>query len=536
MTRPWHPLCTGPLPAVPILSSSFARAASPPALLLALAAVAAVAALPACSNHADETSEAAPTTDANVADADTDTSSAPRDSGLDASSLGPRDAALADSGGGSPHDGALPGPLDAGPGAGADTDAGADASIGGPRRPFPQHVTYATASIRPNHRTQAQLDDRVATLYRQWKARYLVDVANTSPRQAYVFYNLENSSTGTAGAVSCSEGHGYGMLLAAYLAGNDGAARADFNALSRFYDAHRSSIEPTLMGWQQVRQGANVVNNPSGGTDSATDGDLDIAYAFLVADNQWGSTGTIDYRAKGVAMLRGISHGLLAASDKHLRLGDWVRDTDVTYGKATRTSDFFLGHLKAFEAFDGTLGFSQARTTTTAIASAQMARGGSSATGLLPDFMTKASGAWQPVASGFLEGNHDGDYHYNACRVPWRLGTFELTTGDRTLHPGLASVNAFIRRAANDNPHNVKAGYRVSTGTPGQSYANYEDLSFTAPFLVSAGIDPQNQAWMNSLWDTVAEGFPTANSVYFGNSIRVLSVLVASGNWWVPVP
>jgi hypothetical protein len=141
-----------------------------------------------------------------------------------------------------------------------------------------------------------------------------------------------------------------------------------------------------------------------------------------------------------------------------------------------------------------------------------------------------------PVPPGFLEGAHDGDYHYNACRVPWRLGTYALTSGDHRLHAGLETLNGFIKGTTGGNPRNVKAGYRVGSGTHGQSYANYEDLSFTAPFLVSAAIDARHQAWMNALWDTAAEGFPTANDVYYGNSVRLLSVLVASGNWWVPTP
>ena len=405
-----------------------------------------------------------------------------------------------------------------------------------PYQPFPQHVTYASGSIRPNHRTQAQLDDRVRTLYREWKARYLVDVPGASPRQAYVFYNKEGSASSNTAIVSCSEGHGYGMLLAAYMAGADSAAREDFDALTRFYDAHRSSIEPTLMAWQHVKQGTQIVNNPSGGSDSAADGDLDIAYAFFVAHDQWGGSGAFDYRAKGLAMARGIAHGLLASSDKHLRLGDWVRESDPKYGPTTRASDFLLGHLDVFGAADATLGFSQAKTTTLAIATTQMARGGSAATGLLPDFLTRGASGWAPVPAGFLEGAHDGDYHYNACRVPWRLGTYALTSGDRALHGSLETLNAFIKGATGGNARNVKAGYRVGSGTPGQSYANYEDLAFTAPFLVSAAIDARHQSWMNALWDASAEGFPTANDVYYGNSIRLLSVLVASGNWWVPTP
>ena len=86
-------------------------------------------------------------------------------------------------------DAALPPPRDAA----AAPDSAPPATA--PYRPFPQHVTYASGSIRPNHRTQAQLDDRVRTLYREWKTRYLVDVPGASPRQSYVFYNKEGSAS-----------------------------------------------------------------------------------------------------------------------------------------------------------------------------------------------------------------------------------------------------------------------------------------------------------------------------------------------------
>ena len=41
------------------------------------------------------------------------------------------------------------------------------------------------------------------------------------------------------------------------------------------------------MGWE-------VPPDEPGGTDSAFDGDCDIAYALLLADAQWGSAGAID--------------------------------------------------------------------------------------------------------------------------------------------------------------------------------------------------------------------------------------------------
>ena len=45
-----------------------------------------------------------------------------------------------------------------------------------PKRPFPQHGTYADGTIRPNHRTQGQQDDDVRAAYSRWKADYLAPV------------------------------------------------------------------------------------------------------------------------------------------------------------------------------------------------------------------------------------------------------------------------------------------------------------------------------------------------------------------------
>jgi len=48
-----------------------------------------------------------------------------------------------------------------------------------PGRPFPQHVQYAPGSILPDHRSQAQQDDDVRSLYASWKSRYLSQAGTT---------------------------------------------------------------------------------------------------------------------------------------------------------------------------------------------------------------------------------------------------------------------------------------------------------------------------------------------------------------------
>ena len=59
------------------------------------------------------------------------------------------------------------------------------------------------------------------------------------------------------------------------------------------------------------------------------------------------------------------------------------------------------------------------------------------------------------------------------------------------------------------------------------------DAAFSAPFTVSAMMDEANQQWLNDLWDFNV-GKETAKGAYFANNIRMLSMIIVSGNWWSP--
>jgi hypothetical protein len=45
--------------------------------------------------------------------------------------------------------------------------------------------------------------------------------------------------------------------------------------------------------------------------------------------------------------------------------------------------------------------------------------------------------------------------------------------------------------------------------------------------------DPENQRWLNALWHHIV-GTPLDASDYYGNTIKMLSMIVVSGNWWSP--
>ncbi len=157
----------------------------------------------------------------------------------------------------------------------------AAARAAGERCPFPQHTRYTAGTIKPSG-TQEALDRVVVDFYKVWKRKYL---RPTATDQLYVAANAEGTFDSPKTA-SVSEGHGYGMLATVLMAGADSAAHADFDALYHFFRAHPTKTHPDLMAWQQIFKTPNVLAEGHGDDDSATDGDLDIAYALLLADRQ----------------------------------------------------------------------------------------------------------------------------------------------------------------------------------------------------------------------------------------------------------
>ena len=60
---------------------------------------------------------------------------------------------------------------------------------------------------------------------------------------------------------------------------------------------------------------------------------------------------------------------------------------------------------------------------------------------------------------------------------------------------------------------------------------NYQDLSFMAPFTVSAMTDASNQQWLNDLFDNI-KSVKLKRDGYYGNTIKMQAMIVLSANWW----
>ena len=94
--------------------------------------------------------------------------------------------------------------------------------------PFGSHpFAYAAGAITPNHISQPAEDQAVRAFYDAWKARYLEQTCGAG---RYVV--LSNTQ---AGNLTVSEAHGYGMMLAALMAGHDPDAHAIFDGMLAYF-------------------------------------------------------------------------------------------------------------------------------------------------------------------------------------------------------------------------------------------------------------------------------------------------------------
>ncbi len=383
--------------------------------------------------------------------------------------------------------------------------------------PFGSHpFSYVAGTIQPNHVSGAAMDQAARDFYDAWKAAYVEQGCGTG--RAYVRASIQG------GNLTVSEAHGYGMIVSALMAGHDPDAKATFDGMYAYFRDHPSGFHANLMSWYQTKSCSNAQGN-----DSASDGDLDIAFALLLADKQWGSCGAVDYLAEAQAVIADIKAGELDTAAEYVLLGDWVTPAETTYYPASRASDWMTDHFRSFEAATGDADWTDVVDRAYQVIAAVQASH-SPATGLLPDFVEDPVGTPHPVAGGFLEGPDDDAYNFNACRVPWRIGTDYLVSGDVRAKTALQAINAWIQAETAGDPGQIKSGYELDGSL--SVGADFQHMCFIAPMAVGAMVDVGNQAWLNSLWDAVVAN-PNADE-YYGDSIKLLTMLVLSSNWWVP--
>ena len=310
------------------------------------------------------------------------------------------------------------------------------------------------------------------------------------------------------------------MLITVLMAGHDAQAKVYFDGLLR---TARGRPAHAFLAWgrsearylHEWRLSATL--GSAGDGWNATDGDLDIALALLMADRQWGSTGAVDYRAEALATIAALKSINFAASG----------EPRGPQRANTRTSDHMVGHFRAFHRATGDAFWLLAIDRCHALVSGIVA-GFSPVAGLQPGFIVDCDTLPVPSPGWLVESAWEGSYDANAIRNPWRWGTDFLFSGDARWGTIVQRMVQFMEGDCGGDPFQLPGMYRLDGGAIG---GRYFAESLAGPLMVGCMVDAARQGFLNTLWNAHAGNFTTD---YYDSELQLLPMLVASGNWWNP--
>jgi endo-1,4-beta-D-glucanase Y len=379
------------------------------------------------------------------------------------------------------------------------------------KKPFPQKLNFK-GCIKPNNKTQQQMDSEIKSYYDYWKKSYLSRSNGVTPGGGY--YLKIKGTSGNLNEKTISSVHGYGMIIFALMAGYDSKAKQYFDGMYNMYNHHRSTVNKNNMSWV-----IDETEDMSKDSDSSTDGDMDIAYSLLLADSQWGSDGAINYYAEAKRIITsGIKGRDISHSTYKTLLGDWSDDQN-----RTRVSDLMTGHFHAFYKATGDPFWWNVIST-----SYQLVAGLTSLyspnTGLVPDFIVNYPA--RPAESGAIEGALDFGYGSNACCYPLRCAADFAHYGSSNSKEICSKIITWLKKATNNNPSNIKTGYSLE----GKVLDDDSSIKFTAPFIAACIASSENQRYLNEGWRKISNWREKCD----GDSFNLLCMLLISGNWWAP--
>src|SRR5213076_2333971 len=96
-------------------------------------------------------------------------------------------------------------------------------------------------------------------------------------------------------------------------------AQKVYDSMHAFVSAHTNANG--LLIWKQEPNKAGGACT-DGATDSATDGDLDVAFSYLLADQQWGSAGSVNYLAEAKKRIAAVQASEIVTGTHITNLGD----------------------------------------------------------------------------------------------------------------------------------------------------------------------------------------------------------------------
>jgi endo-1,4-beta-D-glucanase Y len=310
--------------------------------------------------------------------------------------------------------------------------------------PFPQNVKYPYGFI-----PKTISSDWLKSEYERW-----VSSALTVCSDGAIYVTCDNHGKSSAETTGKAEAIGFGLWTFAFM-----GDRERFDALYKFYKKNcNNGLAGGMMGWLGTCNGNDF--------GMATDGEIDAAFALVVASWQWPDGGYIE---KAKAILENLKKVIVTCGDlKVLQMGidfGGCNKTDISYYNPAAFREFakVVGNVK-----DSTMWAQLADDTYTILYA-----GTNPTTGLVPNQQTTTG---QIVV---------GDYKYDACRTPWRICLDYLWNGNEKARLWCKKISDF---AYNFGISKIGEGFTV-TGSPQGTTSH--PMSYVGGFAIAAMANSQ---------------------------------------------
>jgi endoglucanase len=352
---------------------------------------------------------------------------------------------------------------------------------------FPQERGYSRG-ILPEYYSWTD----VQTLYELWKN------AHFESNGAMARVKFEEPE------YTVSEGIGYGMLISVYMDNAQNNTKADFDGLWAYYQAHADDYG--LMHWMTKGFGAIAQSN------AASDADLDVALALLLAYKQWGNA---EYLTAALSLIEKIrlyefsQNGLLRPGDA------W---------ETPRNASYFS--FVAFELFsqvdtEHSAFWVQARDQHYQYIIASQ----NSSTGLIANW-TNDAGAPANPGTGYVLWDHFG---FDAIRVPWRAAWAWLWFGHTEANTIASAISTWIAGKTGGDALQIRSVYSLA-GTAHSTHAGYTAGPAFIGAFATATMTTSNQDFLNATYSQMRGQISGEDALYYQSSLQVLYALLLTGN------
>jgi len=312
-----------------------------------------------------------------------------------------------------------------------------------------------------------------------------------------------------------SEGIAYGMLIFVFADDGSGAEQGSFDKLFAYYKKFDDGNG--LMHWK--------VNGFDGVAEAnaASDADLDVAVALLVAHKKWGEP-------KNDSRYLDAANELIAAiKSKELNGAGYLKPGDA-WDAAKNPSYVSFVAFELFRKYDNDQAF-WSDVIDRHYALLMAARNAS--TGLLPNWTDEKGVAANP-GTGYPNWDAFG---FDAIRVPWRLGWAYLWYGGDARHArarelALGFCNFFKGNLGGD-VSKVRAEYSIDGSPIGATTPAGPGV--VGAYAVACAVDPAQAASLDAAYAGAMGKTADYDVTYYQTSLKLLEVLLLTGQA-MPIP